>query len=292
MNPFIITVVLFSTFMHAGWNLLARNQRSEIAFFSRVLTIIVFFGFIPAVLSETLTHSLSAKAWLCVIGSGSFCGMYYFFLAHAYGTSDFTTVYPVVRALPVILVAIGDVLRGRYPSYIGWIGILLVAFGCFLAPLYSLRSFEVRLYLNRRTLWMILAAFGTVGYTLLDKVASESVMEGPATAARYGYIFFLISAGAFNALMRIFKVEGQALKLVGWRYPFVAACLTFGAYWLVLWAYQLAQHASYIIAFRQFSIVIGVILAFTMYKESGRVIRLTAVSLIAVGLICIGFWGR
>ncbi len=41
MNPFAIVLVLVSTFMHAGWNLLARYQRSEAIFFSRMLTVVV-----------------------------------------------------------------------------------------------------------------------------------------------------------------------------------------------------------------------------------------------------------
>jgi len=59
----------------------------------------------------------------------------------------------------------------------------------------------------------------------------------------------------------------------------------------VLWAYQLCQHASYILAFRQTSIVIGVILAFVIYKEQGRAIRLAGTFVLASGLVLISLWG-
>lgn len=277
--------------MHAGWNLLARYKRPETAMFSRMLTVIVLAGFVPAVLSEILTHSLSPKAWLCVVGSGLCCGVYFFYLARAYGSSDFTIVYPVARGLPVFFVAVGDVLRGRYPTAMGWIGMLLVICGCFLAPLYSFRRFTIRSYVNRTSLWMLLAALGTVGYSLLDKVASEAIQQGPATAARYGYVFFLVSFAAYTVLSQKSKTQGQYSGSVGWRFPFFAACLNFGAYWLVLWAYQLSRHASYIVAFRQFSIVIGTILGFAIYKESGKLVRVTAIALMAGGLAFIAFGG-
>jgi drug/metabolite transporter (DMT)-like permease len=291
MNPFVIALILISAFMHAGWNLLARYQRSEATFFSRMLIAVVVVGFAPAMLSEALTHSLTPKAWVCVTGSGCFCGLYFFSLARAYGFSDFTTVYPVARAMPVFLVGVGDVLRGIHPTAIGWVGMLLVMSGCFLAPLYSFCDLRVRSYFNRGSLWMFLTAMGTVGYTLLDKIASEAVRQGPGTAARYGYIYFLMSFGAYAVLLRIFKVRGQDPDSVGWRLPFYAACLTFGAYWLVLWAYQLSQYASYVVAFRQFSIVIGVISGFIIYRERGVAVRLVGTLMITFGLVLIGLWG-
>jgi drug/metabolite transporter (DMT)-like permease len=291
MNPFVIALILSSTVMHAGWNLLARYRRSEADFFSRMLTVVVLVGFVPGILSEALTRSLNLTAWVCVLGSGCFCALYFFCLARAYACSDFTTVYPVARALPVLLVGMGDVARGVYPTGIGWMGMLLVIAGCFLAPLRSFRDFSARAYLNRTSLYMLVTAIGTVGYTLLDKIASEVVLQGPATAARYGYLYFLISFVAYRLLLWIFRSEGRELQMVGWRFPFYAAFLTFGAYWLILWAYQLSRHASYIVAFRQFSIVIGVILGFVIYKEQGLVVRGAGTSMIALGLVLVGLWG-
>jgi uncharacterized membrane protein len=138
---------------------------------------------------------------------------------------------------------------------------------------------------------MLLAAIGTVGYTLLDKIASEVVLQGPATAARYGYLYFLISFVAYRILLWIFRSEGEESQMVGWRFPSYAAFLTFGAYWLILWASQLSRHASYIVAFRQFSIVIGVILGFVIYKEQGLVVRGAGTSMITLGLVLVGLWG-
>ena len=291
MSPAAIGLVIISAFMHSGWNLLARRQKSEMAFFARMLLIVVFVGFLPAVISEGLTRSIPAKAWFCLVGSGFCAGLYLYSLAMAYGSSDFTIVYPVARALPVLLVAFGDLLRGRFLNGPGWVGLVLVVVGCLLTPLDSFREISLRRYFHHSILWMFLAAIGTVGYSLLDKVASEVVLAGPATAARYCYIFFFFASVVLLVLRRITNNKPPKDKTIGWKRPVVGAICFFGAYWLVLWAYQLCQHASYVVAFRQFSIVIGVVVAFLIYKERGVVVRLTGTILITTGLILVGMYG-
>lgn len=291
MSPFAVTLVLASTFMHAGWNLLARRGKSETVFFGRMLLLVAVAGLIPASASEMLSRSLTPTAWRCVVLSGLCCAVYYFGLARAYASADFTVVYPVARAIPVVLVALGDVLRSRAPAPLGWAGIALVAGGCLLVPLHSFHDFAPRRYLQRAGAWIALTAVGTVGYTLLDKLAAETVQQGPATAARYGYAFFLVSFVGYRLLVRLFKRPGPPTRSIGWSVPALGAVFNFGAYWLVLWAYQSAGRASYVVAFRQFSIVIGVVLAFAIYKERGRAVRLTGTFLILAGLILIGVWG-
>jgi len=292
MTSTVIIIVLISTFMHAGWNLLARYNRSETAFYNKMLLITLGVGLIPAVWSEATTRSMTPLAWACVTGSGFSAAVYLFALAQAYESSDFTIVYPIARSLPVIFVAFGDVLRGRHLTSLGWVGILLVVSGCVLVPLRSLQEVSWRHYFNRATLWMLLAALGTVGYTMLDKIAAEVVRQGPATAARYGYFYFAISYFPYLLFMRLFKNRPRKPDPGDWKLAGVAALLGFGGYWLILWAYQLSPFASYIVAFRQFSIVIGAILAFVIYKEQGVKIRLSGALLITSGLVLIAGWGR
>jgi drug/metabolite transporter (DMT)-like permease len=292
MTSFVITIVLISAFMHAGWNLLARFEHSERDFYRKMLIVILVIGFVPAVISEFLTRSMTTVAWICVVGSGISAGVYLYFLARAYESADFSIVYPVVRALPVIFVAIGDDLRGRYLTPAGWAGVFLVAAGVIFVPIQSFRNISIKNYLNRTSLWMLLAALGTVGYTLLDKVAAETVQQSPATAARYGYFYFAITNLPYLFLLKIYKGKDENLEPTTWKLAIPAAILSFAAYWLILWAYQLVPYAGYIIAFRQISIVIGAGLAFIIFKERGIRYRLSGASLIAFGLILIAAWGR
>ena len=291
VSGFVVAIVIASTFMHAGWNLLARYAGSEAVFYKRMLVITLIAGFLPAVISEMLTGSMTPLAWMCVIGSGTSAAFYLFGLAKAFEISDFTIVYPVARALPVILVAVTDVLRGRVLTPLGWVGIILVALGSFLIPQQRFGDFQLRNYLNIAVLWMIIAALGTVGYTVLDKIAAEVVQSGPATAARYAYFYFSISFFPYMLLMRTNKGDQKSRAQPSWYLAGIGAVLGFGAYWLILWTFQLSQVASYIVAFRQFSIVIGAVLGFLIFKEQGIYVRISGAVLIAAGLILIGLWG-
>jgi drug/metabolite transporter (DMT)-like permease len=291
MSSTVIGLVLISTFMHAGWNLLSRVHHAERRFFQKMLEISLVVGFIPAVWSELKTHSLTPLAWLCVVGAGICAGLYLYFLARAYEAADFTVVYPVARSLPVIFVALGDVLRGRYLTTLGWVGIILVASGCVLVPQLDFSQMHMKNYLTKASLWMLMAAFGTVGYSILDKIAAEVVQQGPATAARYCYFYFAVSYVPYILLIRLYKPERESTTTNEWLLALVATLFAFGAYWLVLWAFQLSPYAGYIVAFRQFSIVIGAVLAFIIYKEAGIKVRLTGASMIAAGMVMIAAWG-
>jgi len=292
MSYLALTLVLSSTFMHAGWNLITRHRPAAAAVVvHRALLWVAVLGVVPAAFAELLSEPLPAKAYACVVGSGLACAVYYFGLAHGYRSNDFTVVYPVVRALPVLLVGLCDMGRGRLPTVAGWVGMALVSAGCFLAPRHSFREFRLRDYVHGSSFWMLLAALGTVGYTMLDKVASEVVRQGPLSAARYGYLFFLSSLLFYSAILWVFGGRAAGGESPGWRLPLLCGLLNFGAYWLILWAYQLAQRASYIVAFRQASIVLGVVAAFVLFKERGVLVRMTAVLLITAGLVVIGFLG-
>ena len=295
MNLLATVLVLLSTFMHASWNLMARHTRSEHDFFERMQIGIILIGLIPGLLSEFIARSIPPRVWFYVTVSGLFCGLYYLSLANAYSSGDFTTVYPVARALPVLLMGLVDLARGRMPTAAGWIGMFLVVVGCSLSPLESIRRLDLRRYVNRTSFWMFLTAMGTVGYSTFDKLSSELIKQGPATAARYGYFFHTLAGLSYMSMRRLVAPEEKdrmkTEKGFGWRMPILGGVFNFGAYWLVLWAYQLAGRASYVVAFRQFSIVIGSLAAFILYREKGFAVRMTAVLTITLGLIIIVIWG-
>jgi len=291
VNSLPIGLVFVSTFLHAGWNLLARAERREHTFFLRSLSVIVAVGLVPAALAMLRLPPLTAGAVLCALISGCFCGVYYFGLARAYNAGDFTVVYPIARALPVILVGLGDVARGRVLTPAGWLGMSLVAGACMFIPLQSVRQFSLQLYFNRTTMWAVLTALATVGYTLVDKFAAEAVHNSPSFAALYGYMFFCSSAAVYVVCLSLFGRPPEDAEQVGWQRPVLAGVFNYAAYWLVLWAYQLAQQAGYVVAFRQFSIVVGVAIAAVWFHEKGAVIRLIAACVMVIGLALIGLYG-
>jgi len=243
-----------------------------------------------------MTRSLAPAVWALAAGAGVANGLYYVFLAKSLATADFATAFPVIRALPLVLIALGDVVMGNAITMLGWAAILMVAGGCLLTPLERLRDISPGHYWRASSVWILLAALAGVGYTIPDKLAMDLIgadpaVAGPATAARYQYFHLMVSM--LTVALAGSKLRGNAseAKAVGWRTPAMAAALNFGAYCMILWAFQQVAQAGYVVAMRQFSIVIGVILAFVIFKERGRRVRLAGAVLITAGIVIIKLGG-
>jgi drug/metabolite transporter (DMT)-like permease len=117
MPPLAIFLVLLSTFLHAGWNLILRNQRSD-ATFLQITVVTSVIGLGPVLLAELGPEPMLVHVWGYLIIAGIFQAIYYLGLTQGYRHGDFTIVYPIARSLPVLLVAASDVTRGRAPSLI------------------------------------------------------------------------------------------------------------------------------------------------------------------------------
>ena len=288
-TPFLI--VLLSTFMHAGWNLLARQQRGRDITLP-LLLIISGVGLLPALVVEWQTGSILPLIWPYALLTACFQAMYYFGLYKGYHQGEFTVVYPLARSLPVLVLTLADVLRGDVPSLMGWIGMGLIAVGCLLAPLESWRSFALARYWNKTTIWILITATGMVGYTLVDRAAAAILRPGADMALRYGFWETVATAGAYWLLLQLLRLPTIQIKgRADWTRAAIAGVFMFGAYSLVLWAYQMPVPVSYIVALRQFSIVLGVVAGAILFHEPAPRWRISMALLIVAGVILISVWG-
>ncbi|NLT42815.1 MAG: hypothetical protein GXX93_09090 [Anaerolineae bacterium] len=293
MGGIAVGMVLLSALIHASWNILARQSHAESRFIGSMLPIVAGVALVPALIGQYLTGAMHAEIWPYVVGSGLCCGLYFVALGRAYEAADFTVVYPVARSLPVLLVALGDSLRGYVPSLGGWLGMLLVVAGCIMTPLRSRRDLQLGRYFNRASLWMVITALGTVGYSLLDKRGAELLAPGPAYAAVYTYFFYLFAMIGYEVFVRTLgrpAVTASRADTPRWM-PAAAGFMSAGAYWLVVWAFQMVSHASYVVAFRQSSLIIALLMAFALYPQERHRSRLLSVGVITVGLVMIALGG-
>lgn len=285
-----LTVVLLSAGLHAGWNLMAHRERDN-DLFLRISAVTTILGLGPVLLAETGGTALLPSIWRYFPISGIFLAVYYLGMSRGYMSGDFAVVYPVARAVPVLLMAIVDILRGHPPTTLGWLGMFFVSVGCVLAPLESLRSFSLARYTNRTTLWIAVAAFGIFGYTVVDSAAARVMPPGIGTAVRYFVFQTSISLLAYWTILAALR---QPIRYSGgwaaWKLSTLAAVFVLSSYTLILFAYQLSPHASYIVALRQFSIVIGVMSAALFFRESVPRFRVLTALIITIGVIFIG-WG-
>lgn len=287
-----IILVLTSTFMHAGWNLLLGAQTRTSYTLARMILVVTTVGLGPALILEFWSTPLPAQIWIYLMVTGIFQTLYHLGLTQGYQTGHFTVVYPVARALPILLLAFIDIGRGHAPSPIAWLGMVLVLAGCLIIPLESLRHFKLAYYWNYTMIWIVVTALGTVGYTAVDNAAAELLNSGPTTAARYGIYEFALTGLFFWLILKAIRypLSGPG-GWQGWKWPAIGAIGFFGAYWLVLWSYQISPQASYVVALRQFSIVIGVVIGAFLFREPAPGLRISASLAIVAGIVCIVLGG-
>lgn len=284
MPLFAVILILISTLLHAGWNMLVRSQQNSYMFL-RIIIVISVVGLGPALLAEFWSTPFPWQVWGYLFLAGIFQAVYYLGLSQGYRSGDFTVVYPVARALPILLIALADVARGRAPSTWAWLGMVAVSLGCIATPLESFRNFKLSTYWNRVMVWIVVTALGVVGYTVVDKAAAELIEPGPWTAARYGVYETVLSCMAYWLVLKgMGHSTGEATGWQGWKWPVVGAVGVFSAYWLILWSYQLSPQASYVMALRQLSIVIGVALGSFYFREPAPLWRFSAAVVIVVGV--------
>lgn len=291
MDALAVGLSLSSATVHAGWNVLAR-ARGAASPLLRVPLVTTALGIIPAIILQQTLVPFSGRVWFLLLLSGIFQAWYHTGLTFGYRTGDFTLVYPLARALPVLAIALVDVARGRAPTPLAWLGMTLVVAGCAIIPHTSLRTLRLDAYRNRALPWIVITALSTVGYSTVDKLAAEQIAIGPVGAATY-YVWQM--AFTVLPLILLLRLLRHPTGLEGWRHgwmwPAAVALGVFGSYWLILWAYQVSDRVSYVVALRQFSIVIGVVLGALLFKEPAPGLRIGASLVIIAGMICIAVGG-
>ena len=350
MPPLAVSLVLLSTLLHASWNLLAKHGSGTPALFPRVLLAIAIPGLLLGLLGEWQATALLPVIWPFLLVTGAFQAAYYLGLTMGYRAGDLSLVYPLVRALPVVLVGVFDVLRGQVPGAAGWLGLALVLGGCLLvaAPARAraaagapraraqargparktalLRLIERGRFAERRhgaaspadaaaprwhgaaIGWAVIAALGTVGYTVADKLAADALTAagsaGAGTAFRYGFWEFTISTAWFLPLLAVVdrtrgrhRTRRPTSDASPQPWParlaviVLIAALMYITYAIVLWSYQLSWQTSYVVALRQFSIVVGVVGGALLLGETVRPLRITGAVVIVAGVAAIAFAG-
>ena len=296
MTVTAILLISLSAFIHAFWNFLSKRQNPSTTFFliasvvSIILTIPLLYVF------RNGLRYLSNADWILVGITGICQAMYYIGLSGAYRNGDLSLAYPLARALPVLLVALVSIAlgRGNQISALAFLGFLLVAFGCLILPLPAFSQLRLQHYLNICCLFAVLAAIGTTGYTLIDDQVLRDLRTAPGIPLDKTEITLLfmtlenVSLTIPLGLYTFVKKTDRHILRDTWKSTLVTAAgagvLITGAYGLVLLAMAFVSNVSYVSAFRQISLPIGVFLGMMVHREPRYLPRLVGLVVILAGL--------
>ncbi len=287
-------LLFVSVFLHAGWNFLSKSRRPSAAFYMLASATSIVLWSTAFLTAEVRWGELPAGFWLLVSGSVACEVLYFYGLFRAYRLCDISMAYPLARALPVVMVALITILfgLGRTPGGFALAGMAVVSFGCLLIPLATFREFRLSAYRSPGIGYILLAAIGTTGYTVLDSLAIPMVQRANASGrlAGSGAYLFLIEAGIFLGLgcyvLRRPGERGEFRRLFLRSFsPSLCGLFASGSYVLVLLAMEFVTSVSFVQAFRQMSLPLGVLAGIFLLKESHPPVKLAGIALVFAGLL-------
>lgn len=299
MNNTAILLILLSAFLHVGWNILSKHEYPTASFFM-LANFLGCFLFIPVVVSYWQVYlTLLPYVWLHAIITGWFLALYFGALAKMLQSGDLSTSYPLLRASPVILVVFISFLLGDGEGIslqcIG--GVLLVVIGCFLLPMQGIRDIAIKNYINQTSGFALLAALGSVGYSMIDDRALKILravdstdlsnfnltvlyaFSQAVTTALWLLLFVLSTRERRTELSRTFHSQKQKAALTG--------VMIYITYTLVLISMASVKNVSYVVAFRQLSIPLSAIAGFFILGEKCHRPKIVGIIILLAGLFLV-----
>ncbi|USW95804.1 EamA family transporter [Pseudomonas proteolytica] len=271
-----ITLVLISAFMHATWNAVVRAGSS------RFMTLALVDGtaLLICLAALPLVNVPSLQVWGYVLLSVVLNTVYRLFLIKAYETGDFGQVYPIMRGVPPVLVALFSYfLLHEHLSFQALGGVLLICMG--IISLTFVR--RMKAHMLRPILMAVGAGVFIASYTVVDAKgvrASETVLQ---------YIIYLTVFQSIPipvlAVLKERTAFSQAIRS-HWRVGVLGGVFYLASYGLVLFALSLDAVAK-VSALRETSVIIGAIIATLFFHERFGWRRMLSALVIVCGIILI-----
>ena len=218
-------------------------------------------------------------------------------LSYAYRYAEISQAYPMARALPVVMTAVITLIFGfgRPLGMYALLGMSVIFAGCVIMPLRSWSALKLSSYCNKGMYGILLAACGTTAYTIIDGFGIKGMLEFTGETHR------IAGAGVYSCCREFFVLctllpvsflttgERKYLHfdLMKHIQPYAAGFFAGGAYLLVLISMGFVTNVSYVQAFRQMSLPIGVFLGVFILKEHVTYQKVTAILLILGGLAAV-----
>lgn len=274
MSFAVFGLVLLAATLHAVWNLAAKRVAGDLATIWLGLCLGAVLSWPGAALAQQWQPLTWQGVWY-ILTTGVIHAWYFGLLARAYAAGDISVVYPMTRGTGVAGTAVvaGLWLHERL-SLPGILGILMVCVG---AALIGWSQHQAPGTL-RAYLYALLVGISIIGYSVVDKLAVQHVH--PVL-----YISGMFSVAALLLAPYVLWRQRSTVVLAAlpWRLDvWLIGLGSLVTYLLILFAFRLGP-ASYIVASREFAVVIGSGLGIVVLKE-----RLTARKGLGIAAITLG----
>ncbi len=294
-----VILLTISAFTHAGWNLFGKKDHPSTSSF----LLANLFGtllLVPVlILGRNQIADMVMGFWPLLLLTGFFQATYFTGLVYAYKTGELSVTYPLARSLPSLLVAMSVILTGQGGTIgiVALAGMFLIVMGSFLIPLHSFKNFSLRRYTSVAVIAAVVAAIGTTGYSLTDDYTLSLLRKGSTASLNDNALLALYYIGIqgittvfWQSLTVIFSKEERQLFVEKALHPLSSIIMGAGiflTYSLALLSMGYVSNVSYVVAFRQFSIPLGLVFGILFLKEQISGPKITAVALLFTGVILV-----
>ncbi len=275
MSNTVFLVVLLSALLHAGWNALIKERTDR--FFS--ISLLGIAQGLIALAALPFVEVPTGETWIWIAASAALHTGYKLFLIRAYTAGDLGQVYPLARGTAPLLSSLIAlfILHETLGPYL-WAGVIILCLGI---GLMSIKGGGDIARLDRAAVaWALATSLFISGYTIVDAVGAR----GAASASSYiawMFVFDGLTIATVYSFVRRGRLRSVAKEL---PFGFVAALMSLGAYWLVIWAMTKAPIGA-VAALRESSILFALAISALFLKEKLSPWRLAAAALILGGVL-------
>ena len=267
-----VAAALLSALLHAGWNAAVKANRDP----ARAMTAQMLLGAILVVPALLWSGLPTPAAWIWIVASTLMNVLTIAALLRAYELGGFGLVYPVMRAVAVLLVVpMAAVLTGEKFGPAAFAGIVVIALSLGVLALDAMRDRAVTL---KALAWTLAAGLGTAAYIMCDAQG----VRASGNPWAYGFVVSITNAAAMCWRQRRQappwrQLDGQWLATLPIAIASMASSL------LILWVWNHAPIAP-AAALRDTSSIFALLIAVAWLKEPFTRLRIVAVLMAAAAV--------
>ena len=279
MSTLIFLLVLMAAITHASWNFFSKKSSGNLPtlWLGIMCVNLLMLPFSFLVICKNGFNYIGAVP---IFLSALFHSFYYITLSYSYEFGNISVAYPISRGTGVAVTTLVAVfVLHDYISNLGLVGIFLIVFGTIIVGLSRAMTKED----INSCLFAFLTGITIAAYSLADSrgaglnhpVVCLNMMNITSLLIIYPIVFK-------KGFLKTIRENSSNL-----RYAPLIGLGTQGTYILILYAFSLSNHASYIVAMRECSVILASILGFVVLKEKPTIQKIIGIIMITIGLILI-----
>lgn len=282
MTTSIFLLVLGSAFCHAGWNFAARKVSGNFI----VLWISLWIGclfLLPMALGILFKLGLAKSVQISgipyMITTGCIHAVYFTLLGISYQHGEISLVYPIARGSGVGLTAIfASLIFAEKISLLGAFSLALISLSILSMGFSSSNSSSK----TKPLIASLCLGITISAYSLVDKVGVVYVHP----VIYIWFLFFITAIVLTPFILLHYHDTIITTAKTQFKFSLIIGIGSIITYLMVLVAFTVGP-VSYIVAVREFAVVIGAVAGLVFLKEKFSILKIVSIIGITIGIICI-----